>query len=163
MGGTSQLWKPSVAGGVTGLYEGLVGRGVTGALEVLVCFVGLMTCLKTEALEVLAVVVLEVVDFEGLTLDNVGLEGTALPELVLGLDGVALDGVTLGLGDVFLVGCGFFGTTPWSDKAASDFVLVGLVLVVAGVVGFFLLSVPVIVFLEVFSGVDFVGVGLDGF
>lgn len=162
MGGTSQLWKPSVAGGVTGLYKGLVGRGVTGALEVLACFVGLMTCLET-GLEVLAVVVLEIVDFEGLTLDIVGLEGTTLTEFVLGLDGVALDGVTLGLGDVFLVGCGFFGTTPWSDKAVSDFVLVSLVLVVAGVVGFFLLSVPVIVFLEVLCGVGFVGVGLDGF
>lgn len=148
MGGTSQLWKPSVAGGVTGLYEGLVGRRVSGALVVLDCFVGLMTCLET-GLEVLAVEVLEIDDFEGLTLDIVGLEGTTLTGFTLGLDGVALDGVTLGLGDVFLavVGCGF-GTAPWSDKAESSFILEGLVLVVAGVVCFFLLSVPAIVFLE---------------
>lgn len=131
------------------MYEDLVGCGVTVALVVLVCFVGLMTCLET-GLEVLAVVVLEIVDFEGLTLYIDGLEGTTLTEFVLGLDGVALDGVTLGLGDAFLavVGCGFFGTTPCSDKAESGLVLEGLVLVVAGIVGFFLLSVPAIVFLE---------------
>lgn len=130
------------------MNEGLVGRGVTVALVVLAGFVGLMTCLET-GLDVLAVVVLTV-DFEGLTLDIVGLEGTTLTEFVLGLDGVALDGVTLGLGDVFLavVGCGFFGTASWFDKAESGFVLEGLALVVAGTVGFFLLSVPVIVFLE---------------
>lgn len=115
---------------------------------VLACFVGLMTCLET-GLEVLAVVVLEIADFEGLTLDIVALEGTTLTEFVLGLDGVALDGVALGLGDVFLVvvGCGFFGNTPCSDKAESGFVLVGLVLLVAGIRGFFLLSVPAIVIL----------------
>lgn len=148
------------------MYESLVGRGVTGALVVLVCFVGFVTCLET-GLVVLTVVVLELVGFDGLTLDIVGFEGTALTEFVLALDGVALDGVALGLGDVFLVvvGCGFFGTTPWSDNAESDFVLVGLVglvLVVAGIVGFFL-SVPVIVFLEVLFGMGFVGVGLEVF
>lgn len=90
------------------LYEGLVGCRVTGALVVLVCFVGLVTCL-----EVLAVVVLDHVDFEGLALDIVGLT-TTLTEFVLGLDTVALDGVTLGLGDVFLavVGCGFLRAVP---------------------------------------------------
>lgn len=131
---------------------------------VLACFVGLMTCLET-GLEVLAVAVLEIVDFEGLTLDIVGLDGRILTEFALGLDGVALDGVTLGLGDVFLaVVCGgFFGTAPWSDEAESGFVLEGLVLVVAGIVGFFLLSVPVIVFLERLLGVGFGGVGLEGF
>lgn len=87
VGGTSQLRKPSVAGGVTGLYEDLVGRGVTVALVVLACFVGLMTCLVT-GLEVLAVagleivgfkyLTLEIVGFEGLTLETVGLEGTTL-------------------------------------------------------------------------------------
>lgn len=146
------------------LYEDLVGLGVTVALVVLACFVGLMGCLET-GLEVLTVAVLEIVDFEGLTLDIAGLEGTALTEFVLGLDGVALDGMTLGLGDVFLVvvGCGFFGTTPLSDRAESGFVLMGLVLVVAGIIGFFLLSVPAIIFLELLCGVDFVGVGLEGF
>lgn len=98
------------------LYEGLVGCGVTGALVVLVCFVGLVTCLET-VLEVLVVVVLDHVDFEGLALDIVGFKGTTLTEFVLGLDTVALDGVTLltlGLGDVFLavVGCGFLRTAP---------------------------------------------------
>lgn len=143
------------------LYEGLVGGRVTGALVVLICFVGLVTCLET-GLEVLAV--LEIVDFEGLTLDIVGLEGTTLTEFVLGLDGVALDVITLGLGDVFLavVGCGFFGTASWSDKA-SGFVLDGLVLVVAGIVGFFLLSVFATVFLLLLWGVGFGGVGLEGF
>lgn len=95
------------------LYEGLVGSGATGAFVVLVCFVGLVTCLET-GLEVLAVVVLDNVDFEGLALDIVGFKGTALTELVLGLDTVAFGGVTLGLGDVFLavVGCGFLRTAP---------------------------------------------------
>lgn len=146
------------------MYEDLVGRGVTVALVVLACFVGLLTCLET-GLEVLAVVVLEVVDFDGLTLDIGGLEGTTLTEFVLGFDGVALDGMTLGLGDVFFVavGCGFFGTTPWSDRAESGFVLLGLVLVVAGIIGFFLLSVPAIVFLELFCRVGFGGVSLGGF
>lgn len=118
-------------------------------MVVLACFVGLMTCLEI-GLEVLAVVVLEIGDLEGLALDVVGLEGTTLTEFALDLDGVALDGVTLDLGDVFLVvaGGGFFGTAPWSDKAESSFVLEGLVLVVAGIAGFFLLSVPAIVFLE---------------
>lgn len=113
VGGTSQLWKPSVAGGVTGLYEGLVGRGVAGDLVVMACFVGLVVTLET-GLEVLAVVVLGTVGFEGLILDFVGSEGTALTEFDLGLDGVALDDVTLGLGGVLLavVGCGFFGTVP---------------------------------------------------
>lgn len=94
------------------MYEGLVGRGVTGVLEVLGCFVGLMTCLDT-GFKVLGVV-LEITDFEGLTLEIAGFEGTTLTGVVLGLDGVALEGVTLGLGDVFLVvvACGFFGTTP---------------------------------------------------
>lgn len=116
-------------------------------MVVLACFVGLMTCLET-GLEVLAVVVLEMVDFEGLTLGIVGFEGTTLTEFVLGLDGVALDGVTLGLGGVFLavVGCGFFGTAPCSNMAESGFVLEGLVLVVAGIVAFFLLSVFLVVF-----------------
>lgn len=130
---------------------------------VLACFVGLMTCLET-GLEFLTVVVLEVVDFEGLTLDVVAFEGTILTGFVLGLDGVALEGVVLGLGDVFLgvVGCGFFGNTPCPDMADSGFVLVGLVLVVAGL-GFFLLSVIAFVFWEVLCGVGFVEVGLGAF
>lgn len=127
------------------LYVGLVGRGVTGDLVVLAGFVGLITCLET-GLGVLAVVVLEIGDFEGLTLDTVVLEGITLIELVLGLDGVALDGIALGLGDVFLgvVGCDFFGNTPCSDKAVSGFVLLGLVLLVAGTGGFFLLVVAIV-------------------
>lgn len=118
---------------------------------VFTCFVGLRTCLET-GLEVLTVVVLEVVDFEGLTLDVVAFEGTTLTGFVLGLDGVALEGVVLGLGDGFLgvVGCGFFGNTPCSDTADSGFVLVGLALLVAGLGGFFLLSVTGFVFWEVF-------------
>ena len=36
-------------------------------------------------------------------------------------------------------------------------------LVVAGIVGFFLLSVPALVFLELLGGVGFVGVDLEGF
>lgn len=132
-----------MAGCVTGLYEGLVGLGVTGAL-VLVGFVGLVTCLDT-GFTVLALAVLENVDFDGLTLDNVGFEGAGLAEFTLGivgLDGVAFDGVTFGLGEVFfaVVGCGFFGTAPWSDRVESDFVLGGLVLAIVGAVGFFLLS-----------------------
>lgn len=116
-------------------------------MVVLACFVGLMTCLES-GLAVLADEVLDIVDFEGLTLDIVGLEGTTLTEFTLGLGRVAFDVAILGLGDVFLavVGCGFFGTAPWS-KAESGFVLEGLVLVVAGIVGFFLLSDPAIVFL----------------
>lgn len=132
------------------MYKDLVGRKVTAALVVLGCFVGLITCLET-GLVFLAAVVLVGVDFEGMTLDTVGLEGTALTVLVvvLGFDGVALDGITLGLGVVFLVvvGCGFLGTAPWSDKVELGFVLVGLVLVVAGIVAFFLLFVSVTVFL----------------
>lgn len=130
------------------LYEALVGGGVTGRLVVFACFVGLVTCLDA-SLEVLAVTVFEIVDFEGLTLAMVGLEGTTLTDFTLGLDGVALDVVTLRLGDVFLavVGCGFFGTASWSVKAESGLVLEGLVLVVAGIVVFFLLSVFAIVFL----------------
>lgn len=148
MGATSQLWKPSVAAGVTGLYEGLVGRWATGALEVLACFVGLIACLES-GLEVLTVAFLESVDFEVFTLDSVGLDGTTLTEFSLGLDRLALDVATLGLGGVFFVmgSCGFFGTGPWSDKVDTGFVLEGLMLVVAGIVGFFLLSNPEIVFL----------------
>ena len=146
MGGTSQLRKPSVAGGVTVLYNGLVGRGVTGALMVLVCFVG---CLET-GFEVLADGDLEIVGFEGLTLGNVGLEVTSLTEFDLGLDRVALVDGTLGLGDGFLavVGCGFFGTAAGSSKAG--FVFGGLVVIVAGVTFFLLLSVPAIAFLGLF-------------
>lgn len=51
---------------------------------------------------------------------------------------------------------------PWSDKAESGFVLEGLVLVVAEMVGFFL-SVPEVVFLEVLLEMGFEGVGLEGF
>lgn len=66
---------------------------------------------------------------------------------------MALDGITLGLGDIFLVVvgcccCGFFGSAPCSDKVESGFVLEGLVRVVAGIVGFLLLSVSAIAFLE---------------
>lgn len=163
VGGTSQLWKPSVAGGVTVLNEGLVGRGVTGALVVLACLVGLTTCLEP-GLEVLAVVVLDIVDFEGVTLGTLVLGGTALTELVLGLVGVALEGVVFGLGDVFfaVVGCGFFGRTPCSE-AESSFVLVGLLLLVAGTEGFFLLSVTAADFLGMLERVGFAGVGLEGF
>lgn len=78
-----------------------MGRKVTGALVGLVCFVGLIICLEA-GLEVLAVTVFDVVDFEGPTLDIVGFDGTILTGFDLGLDGVALDGVTLGLGDGFL-------------------------------------------------------------
>lgn len=161
VGGTSQLWKPSVAGGVTGLYEGLGVLWPTGDLVVKDCFVGLMTCLVT-GLELLEVVVLEMVAFEGLTLGIVGLEGETLTEFTFGLDGVAFEGVTLGLGVVFLVvvGCGFFRMVPWSDKVASGFILEGLVLVVAGMAFFFLSSV---IFLEVLLEVGFEGVGLVGF
>lgn len=163
VGGTSQLWKPSVAGGVTELYAGLVGRGVTGALVVLACLVGLTSCLEP-GLEVFAVVVLDVVDFEGMTLGTLVFEGTALTELVLGLVGVAFEGVVLGLGDVFfaVVGCGFFGRTPCSE-AESSFILVGLLLLVAGMEVFFLLSMTEAVFLGMLKGVGFAGVGLEGF
>lgn len=163
VGGTSQLRKPSVAGGVTALYEGLVGRGVTGALVVLACLVGLRTCLEP-GLEVLAVAVFNIVDFEGVTLGTLVLGGTALTELVLDLVGVALEGVVFGLGDVFfaVVGCGFFGRTPCSE-AESSLVLVGLLLLVAGTEGFFLLSVTVADFLGVLERVGFAGVGLEGF
>lgn len=152
-----------MAGGVTELYEGLVGRGVTGALVVLACFVGLTTCLEP-GLEVLAVAVLDIVDFEGVTLGTLALGGTALMELVLGLVGVALEGVVFGLGDVFfaVVGCGFFGRTPCSG-AESSFVLVGLLLLVAGTEGFFLLSATVDDFLGLLERVGFAGVGLEGF
>lgn len=130
-----------MAGGVTGLYEGLVGLGVTGAL-VLVGFVGLVNCLDT-GFTVLALAVLENVDFDGLTLGNVGFEGAGLTEFALdivGFDGVAFEVVTFGLGGVFfvVVGCGFFGTAPWSDRVESDFVLGGLVLAIVGTIVFFL-------------------------
>lgn len=163
VGGTSQLWKPSVAGGVTELYEGLVGRGVTGALVVLGCLVGLTTCLEP-GLEVLAVVVLDIVDFEGVTLGTLDLEGATLMELVLGLVGVALEGVVFGLGDVFfaVVGCGFLGRTPCSE-AESSFILVGLLLLVAGTEDFFLLSVTVANFLGMLARVGFAWVGLEVF
>lgn len=123
-----------------------------------------MNCLET-GLEVLAVVVWDTVDFEELTLDIAGFEGTTLTVFVLGLNGVALGSVTLGLADVFLavVGCGFFGTASWSDKEESGFVLEGLVLVVAGTVDFFLLPIPVIVFLELAWGVGFARIGLESF
>lgn len=126
------------------------------------CFVGLTAGLET-GLEVFAVAVL--VGFEELTLGIVGLGGTGFTELTLGLDGVALDGVTLGLGGVFLagVGWGFLETAAWSNKAESDFALEGLVLVVAGMVGFFLLSAPAFVFLVVLLGLGFEGVGFEGF
>lgn len=92
------------------------------------------------------------------------LGGTALTELVLGLVGVALEGVVFGLGDVFfaVVGCGFFGRTPCSE-AESSFVLVGLLLLVAGTEGFFLLSVTAAEFLGMLGRVGFAGVGLEGF
>lgn len=130
---------------------------------VLSCLVGLMTCLES-GLEVLAVVVLAIEDFEGVTLDILVLDGTTLMEFVLGLVGVALDGVVFGLGDVFfaVVGCGFFGSTPCSE-AESSFVLVGLLLLVAGIEGFFLLSVTAMVFLGMLGRVGFVGAGLEGF
>lgn len=143
VGGTSQLWKPSVAGGVTGLYEGLVGLGVTGALVVIGCFVGL---------GVLAAVGLGVADFERLTFDVVGLKGASFRESGLGLDGVAFDDVTLDLEGVLLalVGWGFFGTAPWSNNAGLGFVLEGLVLVLTGIVGFFELLAPTLAFFGLF-------------
>lgn len=152
-----------MAGGVTVLYRGLVGLGVTGALVVLTClvgFVGFVNCLTT-GLDVLADVVLEIVDFEGLTLDNCVLEATALTEFTLGLVGVAFDDRTLGLGDAFLavVGCGFFGAASWVDRAESGFVLKGLVLRVAEGVDFFLLSVLSVVFLGL---LEIVGFGVGG-
>lgn len=163
VGGTSQLWKPSVAGGVTKLYVGLVGRGVTGALVVLGSLVGLTTCLEP-SLEVLAVVVLDIVDLEGVTLGTLVLEGTGLVELVLGLVGVALEGVVFGLGDAFfaVVGCGFLGRTPCSE-AESSFVLVGLLLLVAGTEDFFLLSVTVANFFGRLERVGFAGISLEIF
>lgn len=152
-----------MAGGVTELYEGLVGRGVTGALVVFGSLVGLTTCLEP-GLEVLAVVDLDIVDFEGVTLGTLVLEGTALMELVLGFVGVALEGVVFGLGDVFfaVVGCGFLGRTPCSE-AESSFVFVGLLLLVAGMEDFFLLSVTVANFLGLLKRVGFAGVGLEVF
>lgn len=116
---------------------------------VLACFVGLMSCLEV-VFETFVVVALEMVVCKGMTLDDVVvLEETVLAETVLVLGGVALDGVALGLGGVFLVvaGCDFFGSIPCSDKDDLAFVLVGLVLVVAGRAGFFL-SVTPTVFLE---------------
>lgn len=115
---------------------------------VLACFVGLMSCLEV-VFETFVVVALEMVVCKGMTLDDVVLEETVLAETVLVLGGVALDGVALGLGGVFLVvaGCDFFGSIPCSDKDDLAFVLVSLVLVVAGRAGFFL-SVTPTVFLE---------------
>lgn len=161
VGGTSQLWKPSVAGGVTGLYEGLGVLWLTGDLVVGDCFVGLMTCLIT-GLVFLGVVVLEMVAFEGLALGIVGLKGTSLTKFTFGFNGVAFEGVTLGLGSVFLVvvDCGFFRVGPWSDRVASGFILEGFVLVVVGMADFFLSSV---IFLEVLLEVGFKEVGLVGF
>lgn len=116
VGGTSQLKKPSVAGGVTMLNEVLVGRGLTPGLVTLLCFVVLVFCLEN-GFEVLAVVVLEAGDFVGLTLDDAGVGVTSLIEFVLGLEvlglGVlGLEVVGLGLGDVFFpaVGEGFLVT-----------------------------------------------------
>lgn len=116
---------------------------------VLVCFVGLMSCLEV-AFKTFVVVALEMVVCKGMTLDEVVvLEGTVLTEIVLVLGGVALDGVGLGLGAFLVVaGCGLFGSIPCSDKDDFAFVLVGLVLVVAERAGFFL-SVTSTVFLGI--------------
>lgn len=148
VGGTSQLKKPSVAGGVTVLYDGLVGRGVTEALVDLVSFVGLIIFLEA-GFEVLAFVDFETVDFDGLTLDNVGFGVVTLTEFNLDLGGVTLDEGTLGLVGIFLAGvnCGLFETAAWSSKTESCLVLRGFIVIVAGVVGLFL-SVSAVVFLE---------------
>lgn len=130
--------------------------------------VGLVTCLDIGLLG-LALVVLETVGFGEPTFDSGGLDGETLTEFALdteGLDGVAFDGVTFILGYVFLVGWCFFGATPWSEKAASDFGLEGLVLVTVGTVVFFLSDV--IGFLELLWGVGFSGISfavllLEGF
>lgn len=130
-------------------------------MVVLACFVGLTTCLLTD-LEFLEFVVWEIeVDF-GLPLYTVGLEVTTLTEFVLGLGRVALDGVTLGLGDGFLavVGCVFLGSAPCSNRAETGFILEGFGVVVAGLVGFFLLFVAANAFLGLLRGVGFGGVGL---
>lgn len=113
---------------------------------VLACFVGLMSCLEV-VFETFVVVALEMVVCKGITLEDVVvLEETVLAESVFVLGGVALDGVVLGLGGVFLVvaGCGFFGSIPCSDKDDLVFVLVSLVLVVAGRAGFFLSVTPTV-------------------
>lgn len=166
VGGTSQLKKPSVAGGVTVLSEGLVGRGVTEALVDLVSFVGLIIFLEA-GFEVLAFVDFETVDFDGLTLDNVGFGVVIWTEFDLDLGGVALDEGTLGLGVIFLTGvnCGLFETAAWSSMRESCLVLRGFIVIVAGVVGFFF-SGSAVVFLEgltFFCGVGFGVVGLEVF
>lgn len=131
---------------------------------VLACFVGLMSCLEV-VFETFVVAALEMVVCKGMTLDDVVvLEETDLEDTVLGLGGVALDGVVLGLGGVFfgVTGFGFFGSIPCSGEDDLAFVLVGLVLVVAGRAGFFL-SVTPTVFLGMLRGVGFVEVGLGVF
>lgn len=45
-----------------------------------------------------------------------------------------------------MAGCGLFGSIPCSDKDDLSFVLVGLVLVVAGRAGFFLSVTPTVFF-----------------
>lgn len=54
-------------------------------------------------------------------------------------------------------------TAPWSERGKWVCVLVGLELVVAGVVGFFLLSGLGAGFLGLFCRVGFGAVGLEGF
>lgn len=113
---------------------------------VLACFVGLMFCFEV-VFETFAVVALEMVVCKGMTLDDVVvLEEADLVDIVLGLGGVALDGVVLGLEGVFFVvaGCGFFGSIPCTGEDDLTFVLVGLVLVVAGRAGFFLSVTPTV-------------------
>lgn len=155
-----------MAGGVTVLYEGLEGRGVTEALVNLVSFVGLIVFFKA-GFDVLAFVDFEIVDFDRLTLDNVGFGVVILTELDLDLGGVALDEETLGFGGVFLAGvsCGLCETAAWSSKTETCLVMKGFVVIVAGVVGFFLSFSATDFFggLVLFCGVDFGCVGLKVF
>lgn len=67
------------------MNEGLGVLWVTGDLVVGDCFVGLMTCLEL-GLELLEVVALETVAFEGLALGIDGLEGTSLTKSTFSLD-----------------------------------------------------------------------------
>lgn len=142
------------------------GRGVTEALVNLVSFVGLIIFFKG-GFEVLAFVDLEVVDFDRLTLDNVGFGVVILTEFDLDLGGVALDKETLGFGGVFLAGmiCGLFETVAWSSKSEPCLVMGGFVVIVAGVVGFFLSFSAIDFFggLVFFCGVGFDVVGLEVF
>ena len=85
MGSTSQVWKPSVAGGVTVAYGDLgVDLGVRGAFVVRGCL-GLAEDLVALRVVDLNGVVLTGDNFDGATLEGATLEGATL-------EGVSLDG-----------------------------------------------------------------------